>query len=64
MVGRQQLSFEINDDLQDKTELDSIMTNSHINGHFQNLAREVCRFFNPFHSRNIKCIYLEVFIGT
>lgn len=41
MAGRQHINLEISDDLTDKADLVQIMSNSHINDHFQSLAREV-----------------------
>lgn len=41
MVGRQQLVLELSDDLPDKAELTTIMSNAHVNDHFHSLAREV-----------------------
>ncbi|KAL1138199.1 hypothetical protein AAG570_009891 [Ranatra chinensis] len=41
MVGRQQLSLDLNDDLPDKTDLTIIMSNVHVNDHFHSLAREL-----------------------
>lgn len=41
MVGRQQLSLELNSDLPDKSDLTIIMSNTHVNDHFHSLAREL-----------------------
>lgn len=41
MVGRQQLVLELSDDLPDKAELTTIMSNAHVNDHFHSLAREL-----------------------
>ncbi|BES96279.1 26S proteasome [Nesidiocoris tenuis] len=41
MVGRQQLSLELSDDLPDKGDLTIIMSNAHVNDHFHSLAREL-----------------------
>lgn len=41
MAGRQHINLELSDDLTDKADLIQIMSNSHINDHFQSLAREV-----------------------
>ncbi|XP_075233916.1 regulatory particle non-ATPase 1 [Lycorma delicatula] len=41
MVGRQQLVLELSDDLPDKGELTTIMSNAHVNDHFHSLAREL-----------------------
>lgn len=43
MAGRQHINLELSDDLTDKADLIQIMSNSHINDHFQSLAREVSR---------------------
>ncbi|XP_046667519.1 26S proteasome non-ATPase regulatory subunit 2 [Homalodisca vitripennis] len=40
-VGRQQLCLELSDDLVDKSDLSTIMSNSHVNDHFHGLAREL-----------------------
>lgn len=45
MVGRQQLTLELSDDLLDKQDLMIIMSNAHVNDHFQTLAREVGNIF-------------------
>lgn len=41
MVGRQHVPLELSDDLTDKDELVTIMSNSHVNEHFHGLGREV-----------------------
>ncbi|CAH1404966.1 unnamed protein product [Nezara viridula] len=41
MVGRQQLSLELSDDLPDKSDLTNIMSNAHVNDHFHSLGREL-----------------------
>ncbi len=41
MAGRQHISLELSDDLTDKQDLVSIMSNAHISDHFHSLAREV-----------------------
>ncbi|KAK9502033.1 hypothetical protein O3M35_012641 [Rhynocoris fuscipes] len=41
MVGRQQLSLELSNDLPDKSDLTIIMSNTHVNDHFHSLAREL-----------------------
>lgn len=41
MAGRQHINLELSDDLTDKADLIQIMSNSHINDHFQSLAREL-----------------------
>jgi len=41
MVGRQQLSLELSDDLPDKSDLAIIMSNAHVSDHFHCLAREL-----------------------
>ncbi|XP_014253603.1 26S proteasome non-ATPase regulatory subunit 2 [Cimex lectularius] len=41
MVGRQQLSLELSNDLPDKSDLTNIMSNAHVNDHFHSLAREL-----------------------
>lgn len=41
MLGRQYVGLELNDEPKDKADLTNIMSNSHINEHFNSLAREV-----------------------
>lgn len=41
MLGRQYVGLELNDEPKDKSDLMNIMSNSHINEHFNSLAREV-----------------------
>lgn len=41
MVGRQHVPLELSDDLTDKDELVTIMSNSHVNEHFHGLGREL-----------------------
>lgn len=41
MLGRQYVGLELNDEPKDKGDLTNIMSNSHINEHFNSLAREV-----------------------
>lgn len=45
MLGRQYVGLELNDEPKDKADLTNIMSNSHINEHFNSLAREVSLFF-------------------
>lgn len=49
MLGRQYVGLELNDEPKDKGDLTNIMSNSHINEHFNSLAREVSlNVFNVF----------------
>jgi 26S proteasome regulatory subunit N1 len=41
MLGRQQVFLELNEGCPDNEDLVEIMSNSHLNNHFLNLAREV-----------------------
>lgn len=41
MLGRQYVGLELDDEPKDKADLTSIMSNNHINEHFNSLAREV-----------------------
>uniref|UniRef100_A0A1B6BXI5 26S proteasome non-ATPase regulatory subunit 2 n=1 Tax=Clastoptera arizonana TaxID=38151 RepID=A0A1B6BXI5_9HEMI len=41
MVGRQQLCIDLPDEIPDKSELQCVMSNSHISDHFHSLAREL-----------------------
>lgn len=41
MLGRQYVGLELDDEPKDKADLTNIMSNSHINEHFNSLAREV-----------------------
>jgi RPN1 N-terminal domain len=41
MLGRQQVFLELNEEHPDNEDLVEIMSNSHLNNHFLNLAREV-----------------------
>lgn len=41
MLGRQYVGLELNEEPKDKADLTNIMSNSHINEHFNSLAREV-----------------------
>jgi len=41
MLGRHQFCLELNDDREDFDDLNEIMSNSHLNHHFLNLAREL-----------------------
>lgn len=41
MLGRQYVGLELNDEPKDKADLTNIMSNSHINEHFNSLAREL-----------------------
>ena len=56
MIGRQQLSLELNDDLPDKSDLTNIMSNAHVNDHFHSLAREVSSFV--FLEQNMLLIFV------
>lgn len=42
MLGQQQISLELNDDITEYDELMEIMSNAHLNNSFLALAREVC----------------------
>lgn len=42
MLGRQQIFLELQEGCNDYDDLVEIMSNSHLNNHFLNLAREVC----------------------
>lgn len=44
MLGRQYVGLELDDEPKDKADLTNIMSNSHINEHFNSLAREVSIF--------------------
>jgi 26S proteasome regulatory subunit N1 len=41
MLGRQQVFLELNEGCPENEDLVEIMSNSHLNNHFLNLAREV-----------------------
>lgn len=41
MLGRQQIFFELNENIPENDDLVEIMSNSHLNNHFLNLAREL-----------------------
>lgn len=51
MLGRQYVGLELDNEPKDKAELTNIMSNSHINEHFNSLAREVN--FLSFNATNI-----------
>ena len=42
MLGRQQISLELNPDMEENDELTEIMSNAPLNQAFLSLAREVC----------------------